>query len=330
MRKILLMLVVAILVIAPLSANGAKESDGKSDQLVVGFSQIGSESTWRTANSDSMISEGEKRPNITLKFSDAQQKQENQIKAIRTWINEGVDVIAISPIVASGWTPVLTEAKDAGIPIILVDRTIDSKDTSLWSASIGSDFIQEGANIANWLGKNYSKVKRSDKSADSVNVVQIEGAVGSSAAIDRKTGFEDALKAYPQFEIVMSQSGMFTTAGGKQVMEAFLKAKGDSIDVVYCHNDAEAMGAIQAIEEYGLKPGVDIIVSSIDGVMDAFKAMVAGTLNVTTECNPLVGPQVLDIAEGLAAGKSYPKRVVVIEELYEQSQAAALISSRKY
>ena len=325
MKKILLTLVAAVLIIAPLNAIG-----GTSDHITVGFSQIGSESTWRTANSDSMISEGEKRSNITLKFSDAQQKQENQIKAIRTWINQGVDVIAISPIVASGWTPVLTEAKDAGIPIILVDRTIDSKDTSLWAASIGSDFIQEGRNIANWLGENYDKVKRADKSSDSVNVVQIEGAVGSSAAIDRKTGFEEALKAYPQFKIVMSQSGKFTTAGGKQVMEAFLKAKGDSIDVVYCHNDAEAMGAIQAIKEFGLKPGVDIIVSSIDGVMDAFKAMVAGELNVTTECNPLTGPQVMDIAEGLAAGKKYPKRVVVIEKLYDQSTAAAIIDSRKY
>ena len=300
------------------------------DKIVVGFSQIGAESAWRVANTESITSEAAKRPNIELKFSDAQQKQENQIKAIRNFIAQGVDVIAFSPVVETGWTPVLKEAKRAGIPVILSDRAVDTEDDSLWVTFMGSDFVEEGRRAARYLADNYDKIKRADKSSDVVNIVELQGTVGSAPAIDRKTGFEEIMKDHPNFKVIKSQSGDFTRSKGKEVMEAFLKAEGNKIDVLYAHNDDMAIGAIQAIEEFGLKPGKDIIIISIDAVRGAFEAMIEGKLNCTVECSPLLGPQLYDAVEALMAGKSLPKRIVTNEGVFPQDVAAKELPNRKY
>jgi galactofuranose transport system substrate-binding protein len=300
------------------------------DKIVVGFSQIGAESAWRVANTESITSEAKKRPNIDLKFSDAQQKQENQIKAIRNFIAQDVDVIAFSPVVETGWTPVLKEAKKAGIPVILSDRAVDTKDDTLWVTFMGSDFVEEGRRAANWLAENYDKVKRPDKSSDVINVVELQGTVGSAPAIDRKNGFEEVMKGHANFKTIKSQSGDFTRSKGKEVMEAFLKAEGDKIDVLYAHNDDMAIGAIQAIEEFGLKPGKDIIIVSVDAVRGAFEAMIEGKLNCTVECSPLLGPQLFDAVEELAAGKTLPKRIVTKEGVFPQDVAAKELPNRKY
>ncbi len=300
------------------------------DKIVVGFSQIGAESAWRVANTESIVSEAKKRPNIELKFSDAQQKQENQIKAIRNFIAQGVDVISFSPVVETGWTPVLKEAKRAGIPVILTDRAVDTEDDTLWVTFMGSDFVEEGRRAAKWLAENYGKVKRSDKSSDVVNVVELQGTVGSAPAIDRKNGYEEVMKDHPQFKTIKSQSGDFTRSKGKEVMEAFLKAEGDKIDVLYAHNDDMAIGAIQAIEEFGLKPGKDIIIISVDAVRGAFEAMIEGKLNCTVECSPLLGPQLYDAVEDLMAGKELPKRIVTKEGVFPQEVAEKELPNRKY
>jgi len=300
------------------------------DKIVVGFSQIGAESAWRVANTESITSEAAKRPNIELKFSDAQQKQENQIKAIRNFIAQGVDVIAFSPVVETGWTPVLKEAKRAGIPVILSDRAVDTEDDTLWVTFMGSDFVEEGRRSAKWLAENYDRLKRADKSADVVNVVELQGTVGSAPAIDRKNGFEEVMKAHPEFKTIKSQSGDFTRSKGKEVMEAFLKAEGKKIDVLFAHNDDMAIGAIQAIEEFGLKPGKDIIIVSIDAVRGAFEAMIEGKLNCTVECSPLLGPQLFDAVEDLMAGKTLPKRIVTNEGVFPQDVAAKELPNRKY
>ncbi len=300
------------------------------DKIVVGFSQIGAESAWRVANTESITSEAKKRPNIDLKFSDAQQKQENQIKAIRNFIAQDVDVIAFSPVVETGWDPVLKEAKKAGIPVILSDRAVDTKDDTLWVTFMGSDFVEEGRRAANWLVDNYDKVKRADKSSDVINVVELQGTVGSAPAIDRKNGFEEIMKDHANFKTIKSQSGDFTRSKGKEVMEAFLKAEGDKIDVLYAHNDDMAIGAIQAIEEFGLKPGKDIIIVSIDAVRGAFEAMIEGKLNCTVECSPLLGPQLFDAVEDLAAGKTLPKRIVTKEGVFPADVAAKELPNRKY
>lgn len=292
-------------------------------KIVLGFSQIGAESEWRTANTES-IKSAAKEAGIELKFSDAQQKQENQIKAIRSFIAQKVDVIAFSPVVESGWDTVLREAKAAKIPVILTDRAVDSKDTSLYVTFMGSDFIEEGRKAGRWL---VEKVK--GKTGD-VNVVELQGTVGSAPAIDRKKGFEEAIKADPRIKIIRSQTGDFTRAKGKEVMEAFLKAEGKKINVLYAHNDDMAIGAIQAIEEAGMKPSKDITIISIDAVKGAFEAMMAGKLDVTVECSPLLGPQLMSATKDLVAGKPLPKRIVTEETIFPMEVAAREFPKRKY
>ncbi|MEO8056834.1 MAG: ABC transporter substrate-binding protein [Burkholderiales bacterium] len=292
-------------------------------KIVLGFSQVGAESEWRTANTESIKSSA-KAAGIELKFSDAQQKQENQIKAIRAFIAQKVDVIAFSPVVASGWGTVLREAKAAKIPVLLSDRAVDEKDDSLWVSFMGSDFVEEGRKAGRWL------VEKTKGSTTPVNIVELQGTVGSAPAIDRKKGFEEIIKADPKFKIIRSQTGDFTRAKGKEVMEAFLKAEGKKINVLYAHNDDMAIGAIQAIEEAGLKPAKDITIISIDAVKGAFEAMIAGKLNVSVECSPLLGPQLMQAVKDLKAGKTLPKRIVTQEGVFPMEVAAKEFPSRKY
>jgi len=264
------------------SGGGSKPASG-SDPIVLGFSQIGAESEWRTANTTS-IQSAAPEAGITLRFSDAQQKQENQIKALRSFIAQRVDVIAFSPVVETGWETVLREAKAAKIPVILTDRAVQVSDDSLYLSLIGSDFVEEGRKAGRWLLENTKEVQ------GDINIVELQGTVGSAPANDRKKGFAEIIAADPRYKIIRSQTGDFTRAKGKEVMEAFLKAEGKKINVLFAHNDDMAIGAIQAIEEAGLKPGTDITIISIDGVKGAFEAMIAGKLNVTVECSPLLGP----------------------------------------
>lgn len=289
-------------------------------KLTVGFSQIGAESAWRSAETQSIQDEAKKR-DVNLKFSDAQQKQENQIKAIRVFLAQGVDAIILAPVVETGWEPVLKEVKRAKIPVILVDRGIKVSDESLYTTLIASDFVSEGRLAGEWLAK---------KLGGKGSIVELQGTPGAAPAIDRKKGFEEAIAKNPGLKIIKSQTGEFTRSKGKEVMEAFLKAEGENIAAVYAHNDDMALGAIQAIEEAGLKPGTDVIVVSIDGVKGAFEAMVAGKLNCTVECNPLLGPAAFDAIEAVKAGKTLPKKTIVKDEVFEQSVAKDVIGSRKY
>ncbi|MCE4555414.1 ABC transporter substrate-binding protein [Pelomonas cellulosilytica] len=292
--------------------------------LTMGFSQVGAESEWRTANTAS-IKAAAKEAGITLKFADAQQKQENQVKALRSFIAQKVDVIAFSPVVESGWDTVLKEAKAAGIPVILTDRAVKVSDPSLYVTFIGSDFVEEGRKAAKWLVERAAKTPNA-----ALNIVELQGTVGSAPAIDRKKGFEEGIKANPKLQIIRSQSGEFTRAKGKEVMESFLKQRDKKIDVLYAHNDDMAIGAIQAIEEAGLKPGVDILIISIDGVRGAFEAMKAGKLNVTVECNPLLGPQLMQLAKDIVAKKPVDKRITVNEGVFTADTAAKELPNRKY
>jgi ABC-type sugar transport system substrate-binding protein len=292
-------------------------------KITLGFSQIGAESEWRTANTKS-IKEAAGAAGINLKFSDAQQKQENQIKAIRSFIAQKVDVIAFSPVVETGWEPVLREAKAAKIPVILTDRAVNAKDDTLWVSFMGSDFVEEGRRAAKWL------LEKTNDTPGTVNIVELQGTVGSAPAIDRKVGFEEIIKGKDKYKIIRSQTGDFTRAKGKEVMEAFLKAEGKKINVLYAHNDDMAIGAIQAIEEAGMKPGKDILIVSIDGVKGAFQAMMAGKLNVSVECSPLLGPQLMSAVKDLMAGKTLPKRIVTQEGVFPMETAAKEFPNRKY
>jgi ABC-type sugar transport system substrate-binding protein len=309
---------IVVSVIAGAVAMPAFAADKK---ITMGFAQVGAESEWRTANTVS-IKEAAKAAGVDLKFSDAQQKQENQIKAIRSYIAQKVNVIAFAPVVTTGWDTVLKEAKAAKIPVILTDRNIDTKDPSLYVTMIGSDFAEEGQKAAKWLLENY-------KTPGDVNIVELQGTVGSAPAIDRKKGFEEVIKSDPRFKITRSQTGDFTRAKGKEVMEAFLKTD-KNIQVLFAHNDDMAIGAIQAIEAAGMKPGKDIIIVSIDAVKGAFEAMMAGKLNVTVECNPQLGPQLMAVAKEVLEGKEQPKWVKTKEGVFPMEVAAKEFPNRKY
>ncbi|KHJ53769.1 sugar ABC transporter substrate-binding protein [Aureimonas altamirensis] len=291
--------------------------------LTVGFSQIGSESGWRAAETTVTRQEAEKR-GIDLKFADAQQKQENQIKAVRGFIAQGVDAILIAPVVATGWDQVLEEAKEAEIPVVLLDRQIDAPD-DLYLTAVTSDQVFEGKVAGEWLVKDVGDAE--------CKVVELQGTTGSSPAINRKKGFEEAIAGHDNIQIVRSQTGDFTRAKGKEVMESFIKAEGGGKDIcaVYAHNDDMVVGAIQAIKEAGLKPGTDIKVVSIDAVPDIFRAMADGEANATVELTPnMAGPAFDAISAFLDNGTAPPKWIQTESKLYTaQDDPMAVYEAKK-
>jgi galactofuranose transport system substrate-binding protein len=318
--------VLAILVVAMMVVSVAAFAAPKT--WVVGFSQIGSESEWRTADTKNVRDAILEDPTLELLYSDAQQKQENQIKALRSFIARKVNVILFTAIVETGYGPVLQEAKRAGIPVVMIDRDVAKEDRGLRLTIMGSDFVKEGEKAGNWLA-TYLKDKGIDDGSKPINIVELQGTTGSAPAIDRKTGFANIMKLHPNWQLTRSQTGNFTSTEGKQVMEAFLKAD-KNIQVLYAHNDQMALGAIQAIKEAGLQPGKDIIIVSVDAVKGAFQAMVAGELNASIECSPLLGPQAVQAIHDLRDGKKLPARIWTIEGIFDQTNAAEALPSRQY
>jgi simple sugar transport system substrate-binding protein len=292
----------------------------ESKPLTVGFAQTGAESAWRTANTNSLKSEAEKR-GINLKFADGQGKQENQIRALRAFVTQGVDAIVLAPIVETGWEPVLREAKRAKIPVVIMDRKVQTSDESLYACFIGSDFYKEGAMAAEWIGKNAGGRSK---------IVELQGTPGSAAANERRKAFADELAKNPALKIIDSQSGDFRRSGGKEVMEAFLKKHGKNIEIVYAHNDDMALGAIQAIEEAGLKPGKDILIVAIDAIKEGVQAVVDGKINAVVECNPLFGPKIYDTIAKLKAGEKVERSSYNVDIVIDSTNAAALIGQRQY
>lgn len=285
----------------------------------MGFAQAGAESAWRVAETQSIKGEAEAR-GVDLKFADAQGKQENQIASVRSFIAQGVDAIVLAPIVETGWEDVLEEAQDAEIPVVLVDRGVEASE-DLYATLIASDFVLEGNLAGEWMA---------NESAEEAKIIELQGTPGAAPAIDRKKGFEEAIKEFPKMEIIASQSGDFNIEKGKEVMEALLTQHKDTVTAVYAHNDDMALGAIQAMEEAGLKPGSEIIVVSIDGVKGAFDAILGEKLNCTVECNPLLGPLAFDAVEKAVAGEELPKRTVVEDRVFDLGAALEARSSRKY
>ncbi|MFP4058795.1 MAG: ABC transporter substrate-binding protein [Candidatus Brocadiia bacterium] len=321
MRRHLAGIGVALLA-AGLMAGCAKPEEEEQEQarerqgpIVVGFSQIGAESAWRTAETRSIKAEAEKR-GVELKFAGGQQKQENQIQAIRSFIAQKVDAIILAPIVKTGWDPVLREARDAGIPVVLVDRGIEVSQPGLYEVLIASDFVEEGRMAGRWLAEH---------TEGTAKIVEITGTPGSDPAIDRHKGFQEIIDEHPQMEIIASQTANFRRAEGKDVMANIVNAKGEDIEAVYAHNDDMALGAIQALEDGGMKPGDRVLVVSIDGIKDALQAIIDGQLNCSVECNPLLGPKAFDAVE-----HALFRRITIQDRLFDKSNAADYIDQRKY
>jgi simple sugar transport system substrate-binding protein len=282
----------------------------------VGFSQIGSESGWRAAETTLTKQQAEER-GIDLKFSDAQQKQENQIAAMRSFIAQGVDAILVAPVVATGWDSILEEAKEAEIPVVLLDRRVDSSD-DLYMTAVGSDLVHEGEVAGQWLAETVG-----DKPC---RVVELQGTTGSSPAIDRKNGFEAGIASHGNIEIVRSQTADFTRSVGKEVMESFLQAENGGADIcaLYAHNDDMAVGAIQAIKEAGLKPGENILIVSIDAVPDIFKAMADGEANATVELTPNMAGPAFDALAAFWKDGTMPEKFIQTEsKLYTKNDDPA-------
>ena len=303
------------------------------DKIVVGFSQIGAESEWRTANTNDVKAAAE-RAGVELKFSDAQQKQENQIRAIRSFISQKVDVIGFVPIVETGWDNVLREAKRAKIPVVVMDRDLKVSDDSLYVAKIGTDQVEEGRKAFRWIDDYITKNNIKPRNGgDTINIVILEGTVGASAAVGRSKGFNEAMDASPnkaKYKILASQTGDFTRQKGQEVMESFLKSYRDDIDVLFAQNDDMALGAIQAIEAAGLKPSKDIVIVGADAVKGMFNAIMEGKANATVECNPLQGDLFFETCKKILAGESVPKSVYVEEGVFDTTNAAEVFPTRQY
>lgn len=286
------------------------------DTITVGFSQVGAESDWRTANTESMKSTFSEENGYELIFDDAQQKQENQLTAIRNFIQQEVDYILLAPVTETGWDTVLQEAKDADIPVIIVDRMVDVSDDSLYTTWIGTDSLLEGRKAAEWLNA-YTTAKGID--AKDVNIVDIQGTIGSTAQIGRSKGLEEGVDNYG-WNLLAQQSGEFTQAKGQEVMESMLKQY-DNINVVYCENDNEAFGAIDAIEAAGKTVGSDIangeiMVMSFDTTNAGLTDTLAGKIACDVECNPLHGPRAEELIKALEAGEEVEKLNYVDEEIF--------------
>mgnify|MGYP000226155336 CR=1 FL=1 len=286
------------------------------DTITVGFSQVGAESDWRTANTESMKSTFSEENGYNLIFDDAQQKQENQLTAIRNFIQQEVDYILLAPVTETGWDTVLQEAKDADIPVIIVDRMVDVSDDSLYTAWVGSNFKLEGQKAMAWLDAYLEAKGRGD---EEINLVDIQGTIGSTAQIGRSKGLEEGVDNYG-WNLLAQQSGEFTQAKGQEVMESMLKQY-DNINVVYCENDNEAFGAIDAIEAAGKTVGSDIangeiMVMSFDTTNAGLTDTLSGKITLDTECNPLHGPRVQEIIEKLEAGEEVDKQAYVDEEMF--------------
>ena len=328
-RKVITALLAATMVASLAVGCGNKGGDSKSDsskssssdEITIGFSQVGAESDWRTANSESMKSTFSEKNGYKLIFDDAQQKQENQITAIRNFIQQDVDYIVLAPVTETGWDTVLKEAKDADIPVIIVDRMIDVSDDSLYTAWVGSNFKMEGQKACEWLNA-YAEAKGMKE----VNIAHIQGTIGASAQIGRTEGLEEAAKEYG-WNIVAQQTGEFTQAKGQEVMESLLKQY-DNINVVYCENDNEAFGAIEAIKAAGktVGPDGDILVMSFDTTKQGITDTLSGDIIVNTECNPLHGPRVEQIIKQLQAGETPEKQAYVEEGIYAHGSDVASVS----
>jgi ABC-type sugar transport system substrate-binding protein len=310
-----------VLLLTACSAGGPDTSGDR--KIVLGLSQVQTTANWNATNTES-IRQAARDAGIDLRVEDAHRSQENQVAALRAFVRQRVDVIALSPVVETGWETVLREIRSAGIPVILTDRTVEVSDESLYVSLIGSDFIEEGRRAGRWL------LEHTRDLPDEIDIVELRGTVGSAPANDRKQGFAEIIAADPRYRIIRSQSGDFSRETAKRVMEDFLRAEGRRIRVLYAHSDSMALGAIEAIEAAGFNPGHDILVISIEGSREGLKGIVAGKLNVSVECTPLFGPQLVEAVKALTAGKAIPRRIIPAEATFTTENAAQELARRKY
>jgi len=305
-------------------------SDGTGDRgaqrkspLVLGLGQVRAVGGWDTANAAS-VRQAAMDAGVELRMADAQNSQEKQVAQLRSFASQHVDVIAFSPVVETGWEVVLREIRSAGIPVILIDRAITVTDESLYASHIGSDFVEEGRRAGRWL------LELTRGEAGEIGIAELQGTVDSAPANDRSQGFFEVLASDPRYRLIRSESANFDRIRSGELMAEFLKTYGRRIRVLFAHSDVIALGAIEAIEAAGFKPGSDILVISVEGSRKGLEAIIAGKLNVSVECSPLLGPQLMTLVKDVAAGKPVPRRVTTRELVFTRENAASELPNRPY
>ena len=298
------------------------------DLIVVGFSQLGSESMWRTGNTASIQNALSKENGFFLQFHNARQKQENQIKAIRSFISQRVDYIVFAPVMEEGWETVLTEAKEAGIPVILVDRAVSGTAAHLYTTRVGTDGYWEGKQAGLWLEED---LKKKGQDSEDINIVVLQGTPGASIQIGRTNGFAEVANAHSNWKILDQQSADFTTAKGKEVMQQYLK-KHEDIDVLFSQNDDMTFGAIEALREAGIYVGEgdDIRIISIDGSRDALQLVAEGVIDVDVECNPEQGEMVAEVIRKMENDEEIEREYIVEDCVFTKDNVEEYIDSRTY
>ena len=318
---LVLMIVLTCCIFWGCGSEGPAPEPEEKDLIVVGFSQVGAESDWRNANTISMSDALSVENGYRLILEDAQQKQQKQITAIRNFINQGVDYIVLAPTRETGWDTVLTEAKEAGIPVIIVDRMIETSDLDLFTCWIGSDFRQEGDKAVKWMEEHLTEPLR---------IVHLQGNIGSTAQIGRTKGLDAGLGNHDDWQLVFRESGDFTQAKGQELMEKILN-KEIGFNVIYSENDNMAYGAIDALKEAGIRPGEDVAIISFDASNHALHLILDGEINYDVECNPLHGPRVQAVIEQLERGETPLKFTYVEEEAFDRSNLTEeIIENRGY
>lgn len=322
----MVILIVLLLICSLIVVNVVKKQNNKTTTtqvpIIVGFAQLGSESAWRLADTES-VKNAAKDAQVNLIFENAEGSQEQQKSFIRDFIIQKVDVIILPPLVATGWDGILKDAKDAGIPVILADRTIKPDNTELYSVFVGEDFFFEGEKVAKWLVEHVNPNKK-------INIVELRGLAGSAPAEDRAKGFRKIIASHPNITFIDSVAGDFIKAQGKLQMAKMLKKHGRNINVVFAHNDDMALGAIESIEEKGLKPGKDILVISVDGEKAALQAIKDGKLNVSAECTPMLGPKLMETAIKLYKKEPVPKKIFMEEKVFTTENVDKELPLRPY
>ncbi len=318
-----LALLVLLSIFGGCSGGSSDEDANGKPRLVLGFSQLAADANWNSANTES-IRKAASDAGIELRLEDAQRSREKQVAALRSFVRQRVDVIAFSPVVETGWEVVLREIKSAGIPVILTDRTIEISDESLYASLVGSDFVEEGRRAGAWLLEHTRGV------TGEIGIVELQGSVDSAPANGRSKGFFEIVAPDWRYRLVRSESADFERTRARELMAEFLRANARRIRVVYAHSDTMALGAIEAIEAAGFKPGSDILVISVEGSRKGLEAIVAGKLNVSVECSPLLGPQLVAVVKNIAAGKPIPRRVITQESVFTRENAATALPDRAY
>ena len=314
-----------------------RKTTEENEGIILGFSQIGAESAWRNHHTRS-VQEAAAAEGIQLLYFNAEQRQENQIRAIRSFIAYQVDVIAFVPIVSDGWEHVLNEAREAGIPVLICDREITIQNESFYAGFIGTNSLQQGRSAAEFLLTRFElDGPHAPPGNRPVRIVELRGTEGSSVAINRALGFREAINEHhaeaklPRFEIIHSESGDFLRSKGYELMDSILEAMNfTDIDVLYSHNDSMTLGAIDAMKERGIRPGVDIVIVTIDAEQAAIDALIRGEINCVVECNPKQGPEIVRLATLLARGEPIPRITFMTEEVFSEFDDLAGILPRGY